>query len=124
MKKTLLAAALAAFGTAALAEPGYVTQTYGGGPVMNSYGECVHTGTWTPDQAISPCDAVPRAATAPAPVVQQSEPEPARAAEPEPLAQAESPRGPVLEKVSLSTDVLFDFGKAELKDAGKEKLDE
>src|SRR6185295_5336557 len=125
MKKTLLAAALAAFGTAALAEPGYVTQTYGGGPVMNSYGQYVHTGTWTPDQAISPCDAVPRAATAPAPVV-QSEPEPARAAEPEPqpLAQAELPRGPVLEKVSLSTDVLFDFGKADLKDAGKEKLDE
>ena len=125
MKKTLLAAALAAFGTAALAEPGYVTQTYGGGPVMTQFGECVHTGTWTPDQAISPCDAVPRAATAPAPVV-QSEPEPARAAEPEPqpLAQAESPRGPVLERVSLSTDVLFDFGKADLKDSGKEMLDE
>jgi OOP family OmpA-OmpF porin len=123
MKKTLLAAALATFGTAALAEPGYVTQTYGGGPVMNSYGQCVHTGTWTPDQAISPCDAVPRAAAAPAPVV-AAQPEPVRAAEPALLAQAESPRGPVLEKVSLSADVLFDFGKADLKDAGKEKLDE
>jgi OOP family OmpA-OmpF porin len=123
MKKTLLAAALATFGTAALAEPGYVTQTYGGGPVMNSYGQCVHTGTWTPDQAISPCDAVPRAAAAPAPVV-AAQPEPVRAAEPALLAQAESPRGPVLEKVSLSADVLLDFGKADLKDAGKEKLDE
>jgi OOP family OmpA-OmpF porin len=124
MKKTLIAAALAAFGTAALAEPGYVTQTYGGGPLMTPFGLCVHTGTWTPDQAISPCDAVPRAATAaPAPVV-QSQPEPARAPAPETLAQQESPRGPMLEKVSLSTDVLFDFGKAELKDPGKQKLDE
>ncbi len=122
MKKPLLAAALAAFGTAALAEPGYVTQTYGGGPVMTPFGECVHTGTWTPDQAISPCDAVPRAGVAPAPVV-QSEPQP-RAAQPDTLAQNESPRGPVLERISLSTDVLFDFGKAELKDPGKEKLDE
>src|SRR5262249_41417566 len=41
-----------------------------------------------------------------------------------PLAQPESPRGPVLEKVSLSTDVLFDFAKADLKPAGKQKLDE
>jgi OOP family OmpA-OmpF porin len=30
----------------------------------------------------------------------------------------------VIQKVSLSTDVLFDFNKAELKDAGKQKLDE
>jgi len=123
MKKTLLAAALAAFGTAALAEPGYVTQSAGTGPVTTPFGLCVHSGTWTPDQAVTPCDAVPRAAAAPppAPVAQTG---PARAPEAETLPQTESPRGPVLEKVSLSTDVLFDFGKAELKDAGKEKLDE
>jgi OOP family OmpA-OmpF porin len=30
----------------------------------------------------------------------------------------------VLEKVSLSADVLFDFGKADLKPEGKQKLDE
>jgi len=123
MKKTLLAAALAAFGTAALAEPGYVTQSSGAGPATTPFGLCVHTGTWTPDQAIAPCDAVPRAAVAPPPApMAQSEPAPAP--EPDTLAQNESPRGPVLEKVSLSTDVLFDFGKAELKDSGKEKLDE
>lgn len=118
MKKTLLAAALAAFGTAALAEPGYVTQTYGGGPVMTPFGLCVHTGTWTPDQAISPCDAVPRAAAAPAPApVAESQPAPVAESQPVPVA-------PLLERVSLSADVLFAFGKAELKDAGKEKLDE
>jgi len=123
MKKTLLAAALAAFGTAALAEPGYVTQSTGAGPVTTPFGLCVHSGTWTPDQAVAPCDAVPRAAAAPPPApVARSEPAPAPA--PDTLAQNESPRGPVLEKISLSTDVLFDFGKAELKDPGKEKLDE
>ncbi len=120
MKKTLLAAALAAVGTAALAEPGYVTQSSGAGPVTTPFGLCVHSGTWSPDQAVTPCDTVPRAAAAPPPApVAQSEPAPARAAEP-----SESPRGPVLEKISLSTDVLFDFGKAELKGAGREKLDE
>jgi OOP family OmpA-OmpF porin len=121
MKRTLLAAALAALGTAAMAEPGYVTQTYGGGPVTTPFGICVHSGFWTPDQAVTPCDAVPRAAAAPAPV---AEAQPAAAAPPpEPLALA-LPRGPVLEKVSLSTDVLFDFGKASLKPEGQQKLDE
>jgi OOP family OmpA-OmpF porin len=123
MKKTLLAVALATLGTAALAEPGYVTQSSGAGPVTTPFGLCVHSGTWTPDQAMAPCDAVPRAAAAPTPApVTQAEPAPAR--EPDTLAQNESPRGPVLEKISLSADVLFDFGKAELKGSGKEKLDE
>jgi len=122
MKKTLLAAALAALGTAAMAESGYVTQTYGGGPVTTPFGLCVHSGTWTPDQAATPCDAVPRAAAAPAPA-QVAEPV-APPPEPQALAQPESPRGPVLEKVTLSTDVLFDFAKADLKPEGKQKLDE
>ena len=124
MKRTLLAAALAALGTAAHAADGYVTQTYGGGPVTTPFGLCVHSGTWTPDKAIAPCDAVPRAAVAqpPAPVAQPEPVQPTPA--PAPLAQPESPRGPVLEKVSLSADVLFDFGKAELKPEGQQKLDE
>jgi len=67
MKKTLLAAALAAVGTAALAEPGYVTQSSGAGPVTTPFGLCVHSGTWSPDQAVTPCDTVPRAAAAPPP---------------------------------------------------------
>src|SRR5262245_27918399 len=109
MKRTLLAAALAALGTAAVAEDGYVTQSaVGSGPVTTPFGLCVHSGTWTPDKAVAPCDAVPRAAVAPppAPVAQPAPaPAPAPLAQPEPVA----PRGPVLEKVSLSTDVLFDF---------------
>jgi OOP family OmpA-OmpF porin len=124
MKKTLLAAALAALGTAAYAEDGYVTQTYGGGPVTTPFGICVHSGMWTPDKAVAPCDAVPRAsvATPPAPVA-EAQPEPAPP--PEPLAQPqESPRGPVLERVTLSTDVLFEFNRSELKPEGRQKLDE
>src|SRR5262245_29789898 len=87
MQRTLLAAALAALGTAAFAEDGYVTQTYGGGPATTPFGLCVHSGTWTPDKATAPCDAVPRAAVAPppAPVAQRAEPAPAP--EPNTLAQ-------------------------------------
>ena len=123
MKKTMLAVALAALGPAAFAADGYVTQSYGDGPVTTPYGLCVHSGMWTPDKAVAPCDAVPRAAVAPPPAP-AAQAEPAPPPQPEPLAELESPRGPVLEKVSLSTDVLFDFGKAELKESGKERLDE
>jgi OOP family OmpA-OmpF porin len=42
---------------------------------------------------------------------------------PTPLAAPEPPR-PVLQKVTLSTDVLFEFNKAELREGGKKKLDE
>jgi OOP family OmpA-OmpF porin len=51
--------------------------------------------------------------------VAQQEPVPPVAAAPIPLA----PR-PVLEKVTLSSDVLFEFGKAALRPEGKQKLDE
>jgi OOP family OmpA-OmpF porin len=121
----MLAAALAALGTAAVAADGYVTQSFGGGPITTPFGLCVHSGTWTPDKAAAPCDAVPRAAVAapPAPVA-EAQPAPVPAAPPEPQPLAESPRGPVLEKVSLSTDVLFDFGKSQLKPEGQQKLDE
>jgi OOP family OmpA-OmpF porin len=120
MKRTLLAASLAAISTAAFAQAGYLTHSNsGGGPVTTGDGLCVHTGFWTPDMAVAPCDAVPRAAVAPPAPVAQAEPAPA----PQPLAE-ESPRGPVLEKVSLSTDVLFEFNRAELKPEGQQKLDE
>ena len=47
----------------------------------------------------------------------QAEPAPA------PIVVPEPPR-PVIQKLTLSTDVLFDFGKAELKDSGKQRLDQ
>jgi len=42
---------------------------------------------------------------------------------PAPVTIAEPPR-PVIEKVTLNTDVLFEFGKADLRESGKVKLDE
>jgi OmpA-OmpF porin, OOP family len=137
--KALLAASLAVLGTAAAANPAYVTQ--GEGVVwMNPYGLCWRTTAWSPGHAKSPCDALPQAAAPvaappappPAPVVRAPEPAPApvRAA---PLAVAPSPvpaPAPVVarpappEKISLSADLLFAFNSAVLRDAGKEKLDQ
>lgn len=128
----ILAGALAAAGTANAQSssatsaapsrsPGYITSS-NGNPLTDSSRHCVRTGFWTPAYAADPCDAVPRA-SAPAPVVAAA-PEP----QPEPLAKAapETPAPPprVIEKVTLSADVLFPFNKAELLPGGKDKLDQ
>jgi OOP family OmpA-OmpF porin len=132
-----VAAALTAFaGVAASQQPatgsteaafpknarGYVVAS-DGRPVLNGFGSCVRTGAWSLATAAEPCDQIARVSV-PVPVVAYQE----RPAPPPPVAvaavaQPEPPRM-VIQKVSLSTDVLFDFNKAELKDAGKQKLDE
>jgi OmpA-OmpF porin, OOP family len=82
----------------------------------NPFGLCWRGGAeWSPDKAAAPCDMVPRAAVAPVPVAQA--PAPVVAAAP-----AAPPR--VIEKITLNTDVLFAFNKAELTPAGEQKLDE
>ena len=95
-------------------EDGYVTSS-ARTAVIDSEHHCVHTGSWSPAVAAEPCDAVPTA-SAPAPVVAEA-PQPA----PAPLAEAAPP--PVIEKMTLSADVLFPFNKAELLPGGKDKLD-
>jgi OOP family OmpA-OmpF porin len=85
---------------------GYVTDSSRQG-AKGAYGQCVRTGFWTPALAADPCDATPRAGMPPVPVAQ--------AAPLAPVAVAAAPR-PVLEKVTLSSDVL--------RDSGKQKLDE
>jgi len=87
----------------------------------NPFGLCWRAGSdWTPDKAAAPCDAVPRAAVAPVPVV-QAQPTPA----PAPLAAAApAPEPVVIEKITLSTDVLFGFNRSELTPAGQQKLDD
>jgi OmpA-OmpF porin, OOP family len=106
--------------------PGYATAS-DGSVVLSGFGNCVRAGHWTAANAAEPCDRIARAdlppppvaaAPAPAPAVQPA-PEPA----PQPIAQPEPPR-PVIQKLTLSTDVLFDFDKAELKDSGKQRLDQ
>ena len=88
----------------------------------NPFGLCWRMGSdWTPDKAAAPCDAVPRAAVAPVPVAAAPAPAPA----PTPIVAAAPPPQPVvIEKITLSTDVLFGFNKAELTPAGQQKLDE
>jgi OmpA-OmpF porin, OOP family len=115
----------AATGGTATGMPGYAIAS-DGRVVQNGFGQCVRAGHWTAGNAAEPCDRVARAdVPPPAPVAIAPEPklEPA----PAPLAQAvpapEAPR-PVIQKLTLSTDVLFDFNSAELKEAGKRKLDE
>jgi len=109
--------------TAPRALPGYVTSS-SGQVVLSGFGQCVRSQYWVPANAAEPCDRVARAELAPPPPVAAA---PAPAPEPAPaplaLAQPEPPR-PVIQKLTLSTDVLFDFGKAELKDSGKARLDQ
>jgi OOP family OmpA-OmpF porin len=85
---------------------------------MNGFGQCWRSGSWTPDQAAEPCDAVPRAA-APAPAPQPV----ARSVEPQPAPVVAAPPA-TRETITLSADVLFDFGSAKLKEPGMRKLDE
>jgi OOP family OmpA-OmpF porin len=116
-------AAQPAGATATTANPppsrGYVGS--GAGVVAtNPYGLCWRSGAdWSPDKAAAPCDAVPRASVPPAPIAQAPEP----AAAPV-VAAAPAPAPVVIEKITLSTDVLFPFNKAELLPGGQQKLDE
>lgn len=132
-----LATLCAAFTLNASAQSGYATQGGTSTMWMNPYGLCWHSGFWTQQDAVSPCDkpaqTAPVAAPAPAPApVQQvaapkvepaPAPAPAVAAAPAPIAVPVAAQ-PSYEKVTLSADVLFDFGKSTLKDAGKARLDE
>jgi OOP family OmpA-OmpF porin len=100
-----------------MAVPGYVTF----GPnnaVVNSVGHCWKTSEWTPDKAVAPCDPVPKAAVAAAAVAVTPPPAPA------PIAAAPLAPPPVIEKVAINTDVLFEFDSATLLPGGKKKLDE
>jgi len=86
-----------------------------GNIVRDAFGLCIHTGYWTPADAVVGCDGkeAPVAAPAPAPVA------------PAPVAPAPAPKAaPVAtsEKVSFAADALFDFDKAVLKPEGKAKI--
>jgi OOP family OmpA-OmpF porin len=124
-----IAAALAAFAGIASAQSGapgglsgYVVSS-DGRVVLNGFGGCVRAGHWQPGNAAEPCDRIARADLPPVPVVRAEEPKLEPAPPPVAVAQPEPPR-PVIQKLTLSTDVLFDFDKAELKDSGKQRLDE
>jgi OOP family OmpA-OmpF porin len=108
--------------------PGYVTSS--GGVVKNGFGLCWHTRGWTPDKAIAPCDPVavaqlPAPAPVQAPVQSAAAPRAVPAPEPMPAAAPKpAPRPPVLQRVALDTELLFDFDSAVLRPAGRAKLDQ
>lgn len=91
---------------------------------------CWRAGYWTPAMATAECDPdlVPKPAAkpaAPAPAARPAAP----AATPAAPATAPKPpakpaAAPVTEKITLSSDVLFDFDKAIVKPEGKTKLDD
>jgi len=85
--------------------PGYLTDSQGA-IVHNNYGECWHTGIWTPEMAVVGCDG--KVAEAP----------PAPPPPPAPM-----PAPPKVERSTLSADVLFDFDRANLKPDAVEALD-
>jgi OOP family OmpA-OmpF porin len=119
--RTTLALSLALAAGAAGAVPGYVTSVGDAVPVTDGFGNCWRVGDWTPGMAAAPCHAVARAQAAPVPVVRSEPPAPVAAA-PAPLAAPIAP--PVLQRITLSTDVLFEFNKAQLRPGAHEKLDE
>ena len=116
LMQATFASALAMFAAAASAQPDYLTTT-DGAPVRDPYGLCWHTSDWTATQPWGPCDGVPKAA-APAP-----QPKPAPKAE-APAAPAPQPAAPVIRRLTLSSELLFDFDRATLRPAGQSKLDE
>jgi OOP family OmpA-OmpF porin len=122
-----IAAAFAALSGAAGAQPGssggpglpgYVVSS-DGRPVLSGFGHCVRNGFWTQGNAAEPCDRIARADLPPPPVAAAPPPP-----TPAPAPVIVPPPRPVIQKLTLSTDVLFDFNKAELKDSGKARLDQ
>lgn len=84
----------------------------------NSYNQCWRTSEWTPKMATLECD--PDLVPKPAPRVVTAPPPPpvAKAAPPPPVVIP-----PRVEKIALSGDAHFDFGKAELTPKGIAELD-
>lgn len=107
----LMAAASGVQAQAANDRAGYLT-TWDGRPVTDAYGECWHTGEWTPGMHYRRCDARPvKAARAvPVKVVPRT-----------PVQHAEIRPTPVPFKIAV--DTLFDFDRATLKPQGRALLD-
>lgn len=129
------AVALCAISAGVLAQTpdAYLRDTRGAVVRAAGYGTCVRTGYWTPALAIAECDpdlvSKPAAAAAAAPAAKpapkpEAKPAPAK---PEAKPEAAKPKpaaAPVIEKVTLQADALFDFDKAIVKPDARTKLDD
>ena len=92
-------------------------------------GLCVRTSDWTPARAVAQCDPdlvkkpappAPKPAAAPAPTPAPKKVAPKPAAPP----KKEAPPKLLPQKINFSADALFDFDKADLRPAGKARLDD
>jgi len=120
-----VAAALAA--GAAHASGPYLSA--GGEPVRSGAGDCWRTGAWTASEATRACDpllaaAPERLVIAPAPVKELPKVE-----EPAPMVAASGSTSGIREirepqSFSFTTQVLFDFGDATVRDEGRKVLDD
>lgn len=111
-------AMIAGQASAATSVKGYMVDTEGR-IVKNSYGECWHTGSWTPADAVPGCDGVEvkKPVVAPAPVVVAA---PAAA----PVAAQPVYKNIVNEKVVSLDGANFATSSAKLSKSGNAKLDE
>jgi OmpA-OmpF porin, OOP family len=124
-----VALSLGVAATQANALPGYVTDQRGE-VVKSAFGLCYHTRDWRPELAIEACDpdfvpkrvvvTTPPAPVRPAPAPIVAAPVAPPVAVPVVLAPPPAPRK---EKVALSADTLFTFGKADLRPTAIDKLD-
>lgn len=136
---TASAIALSFFASGALAAQaagpsGYVQLGTGGTLRATTAAVCVRTGYWAPSMATSECDpdlvpkppAAPPFKPAPPP---PAKPAPKPAAKPAPAAPKPKPKPPaavtpVIEKVTLQSDALFDFDRAVIRKDAQSKLDD
>ncbi|MCC6472355.1 MAG: OmpA family protein [Burkholderiales bacterium] len=137
------AVALTSGSTAALAQAqgvsGYVQDSSRAYVRALNAGVCVRTGYWTPSMAVFECDPdlVPKPAPAPAKPAPVTKPAPAAPAKPaapfkpapftpatpgKPKPPAAAVK-PVVEKVTLQSDALFDFDKAVIRKDAQSTLD-
>ncbi|MBV9191669.1 MAG: OmpA family protein [Betaproteobacteria bacterium] len=112
----VLSIAPAFYTQTASAVDGYVTSRYNGEPLRTGDGRCVHDGFWQPGDTYRDCEPAPAAAAAPVP---------APTPEPEPVVEAPVLKPIILDQpFKLSADTLFDFASAELKNEGRDALDD
>jgi len=134
---TASAIALSFFASGALAAQaagpsGYVQLGTGGTLRATTAAVCVRTGYWAPSMATSECDPdlVPKPPAPPVPRVAPPPPaKPAPKPAPKPAAPAPKPKPraavtPVIEKVTLQSDALFDFDRAVIRKDAQSKLDD
>ena len=121
--KTLLvalASAASGFAAAPAVSQGYWTDTREV-VVKNAYNQCWRTSAWTPAMATMECDPD----LVPKPVVRAAPPPPP----PPPVVAAPAPKpipvvvAPQVQRINLSGDTHFDFGKAELNPKGVAELE-